>query len=85
MSGEFDDDAPQPVIVPRDALPPEVVSALLEEFASRDGTDYGSVERSLAEKVADLRRQLERGEIGIVFDPGSETTTLVPARELPGG
>jgi uncharacterized protein YheU (UPF0270 family) len=29
--------------------------------------------------VADVMRQLERGEVRIVFDPDSETTTLVTA------
>jgi len=28
--------------------------------------------------VADVLRQLDRGEVRIVFDPESETTTLVP-------
>jgi len=69
-----------PVDVPRDALSPAIVLALVEEFVTRDGTDYGDVERSLDEKVADVLRQLDRGEVRIVFDPESETTTLVPAR-----
>ena len=66
-----------PVEVPRDALSPALVRALVEEFVTRDGTDYGDVERSLDEKVADVLRQLDRGEVRIVFDPESETTTLV--------
>jgi uncharacterized protein len=53
--------------------------ALVEEFVTRDGTDYGAVERDLEAKVADVMRQLARGEVRIVFDPDSETTTLVPA------
>lgn len=68
-----------PVEIPTDALSPDALRALLEEFVSRDGTDYGAVEKSLEEKVADVRRQLARGEVRIVFDPGSETTTIVPA------
>ena len=70
----------EPVEIPGDALSPVALRALLEEFVSRDGTDYGAVERSLDEKLADVRRQLERGEVRIVFDPESETTTIVPAR-----
>jgi uncharacterized protein YheU (UPF0270 family) len=65
--------------VPRDALSPEALRALVEEFVTRDGTDYGAVERGLDAKVADVMRQIERGEVRIVFDPDSETTTLVPA------
>jgi len=65
--------------VPTDALSKEALRALIEEFVTRDGTDYGSVERSLEEKVAAVRAQLARGEVRIVFDPESETTTLIAA------
>ena len=65
--------------VPRDALSPDALRALVEEFVTRDGTDYGAVERGLDAKVANVMRQLERGEVRIVFDPDSETTTLVRA------
>ena len=64
--------------VPQDALSPEALRALIEEFVTRDGTDYGAVERGLDAKVADVMRQLERGEVRIVFDPDSETTTIAP-------
>ncbi|MCB1699151.1 MAG: YheU family protein, partial [Halioglobus sp.] len=35
------------VAVPVERLQPDVLQALLEEFASRDGTDYGERELSL--------------------------------------
>jgi uncharacterized protein YheU (UPF0270 family) len=63
--------------ISRDDLSPETLRALIEEFVSRDGTDYGAVERSLEQKVADVMRQLTRGEARIVFDPESETATIV--------
>ena len=65
--------------VEADELSPETLRALVEEFVTRDGTDYGAVERELDAKVAAVMRQLARGEVRIVFDPESETTTLVPA------
>ncbi len=70
----------KPIEVPADSLSREVLRALVEEFVTRAGTDYGAVERTLDAKVADVLRQLERGEVHIVFDPESETTTLVPVR-----
>ena len=65
--------------VPAEALSAQALEALLEEFVTRDGTDYGAIERSLAEKVADVRCQLERGELRIVLDSETETVTLVPS------
>jgi uncharacterized protein YheU (UPF0270 family) len=63
-------------------LSPEALRGLLEEFVSREGTDYGHADRSLESKVADVRRQLETGEARIVFDLESESASIVSAREL---
>ena len=51
------------------ALSPEALEGLIEEFVTRDGTDYGLEERTLDDKKAAVRRQLDRGEVVIVFDP----------------
>ena len=60
------------VEVPVSRLEPAVLNAVLEEFASRDGTDYGARERSLEEKVAELRAQLDSGDLALVYDLDSE-------------
>ena len=70
----------EPIEVPLAALSPEALRGLVEEFVTRDGTDYGTRERTLEEKVRDVMRQLERGEVKIVFDPASRTANLLPAR-----
>ena len=49
----------------------------MEEFVTRDGTDYGDRELSLDEKVENLRGQLRRGDARIVFDPESESVDIV--------
>jgi uncharacterized protein len=70
----------KPIAIPPDALSRDALRALVEEFVTRDGTDYGAIERGLEDKVADVMRQIARGEVRIVFDPESETTTIVPSR-----
>lgn len=65
-----------------DALSPEALRGLVEEFVSREGTDYGHVDRSLESKVADVYRQLETGEATIVFDLDSESASIVSARDF---
>ena len=42
----------------------------------REGTEYGARDFSLAEKVAHVVGQLERGEAEIFFDPNSETVDI---------
>jgi len=66
------------VEVPYTRLSPEALRRLVEEFVTRDTTDYGRREKSLAEKMADVMRQLERGEATIVFDPQAQTTHIIP-------
>jgi len=65
-----------------DELTAEALHGLIEEFVTRDGTDYGDVERSVDEKVALVRAQLASGEVRIFFDPDTETANLVTARDL---
>ena len=59
----------------------ESLQGLLEEFASRDGTDYGERETPLEERVAQLRRRLDDGELKLLFDLASETWDLLPKDE----
>ncbi len=73
-------DPAEPVEVPLDALPEDTLRALIESFVAREGTDYGDRERTLEAKVDDVRRQLDRGEARIVFDPESESVNVVPVR-----
>ena len=60
-------------------LSPEALRAVIESFVLREGTDYGQREFSLEEKVAQVRRQLERGEVRIVFEPQTRSVNIVVA------
>ena len=72
------DDAPtEPVIVPPGELPPETLRRVIESFVLREGTEYGEREVPLDSKVADVLRQLERGEADIVYDPESQSVDIV--------
>jgi uncharacterized protein len=73
----MDDAAQEPVDVPYTELPAELLQAVIESFVLREGTDYGEREISLQDKVAKVIAQLKRGEAKIVFDPESETITIV--------
>ena len=61
-------------------LSPEALRGLMEEFVSREGTDYGLRERSFEAKVRDVERQLESGEARIVYDLFEERANIVPVR-----
>lgn len=67
--------------VPWQDIAPATLEALLEEFVTRDGTDYGETEAPLARKVAQVREQVRRGEVLIVFDEISESVTLLTRQQ----
>jgi hypothetical protein len=65
------------VVVPLRRLSAEGIRRVVEEVVTRDGTDYGAVERTLEEKIRDVTRQLEHGEVVIVYDHASATASIV--------
>jgi uncharacterized protein YheU (UPF0270 family) len=71
---------PKFVVVPPTELAADLLHAVVESFVLREGTDYGERELSLAEKVARVMTQLKKGEANIVFDPESESISIVQAR-----
>ena len=66
------------VQVPVSVISRQALAGLVGEFVTRDGTDYGVEECTLEKKMRDVTRQLEHGEVVIVFDPESETFNIVP-------
>ncbi len=76
-------DPPEPVTVPIGELSPEAQRRLVEAFVLREGTEYGERDVALEDKVADVMRQLDRGEAEIVFDPATESVDIVPTRGRP--
>jgi uncharacterized protein len=71
------EDTPEPVEVPYRELPADSLNAVIESFVLREGTDYGEKQFSLGDKVARVISQLKRGEARIVFDPATESVTIV--------
>ncbi|WP_439106793.1 YheU family protein [Congregibacter sp.] len=69
------------VKVPLARVPEEHLQALLEEYASRDGTDYGAQETSLRERVEQLLAQLRADKLQLLFDVDSEEWDIVSAEE----
>ena len=63
--------------IPHDQLSQDALDGLLEEFVTREGTDYGQADYSLVDKVAQVRAQLERGEVVICFDSYLQSCTLM--------
>ena len=70
------------MIIPHQQLSPSALRGLVEEFVTRDGTDYGLQEISLEQKVRSVLRQLDKGKVVIVFDPANESCHIVSRENL---
>jgi uncharacterized protein YheU (UPF0270 family) len=70
------------MIVPWQEIPPETLDNLIEEFVTRDGTDYGEQEIGTDTKVAQVREQLRRGQASVVFDDATETISIFTREQL---
>lgn len=66
------------VQVPFELLSADALQGLLESFVLREGTEYGEVEWTFEQKVAQLRAAVERGKARIVFDPDTGSVMIEP-------
>lgn len=75
-----DSDPLHPVRVPADALSPETLQNLIEEFVTREGTDYGGADIPLSSKTTDVAKQLRSGDAVILYDPSDQSVNIVTRR-----
>jgi uncharacterized protein YheU (UPF0270 family) len=67
----------QAVEIPLDSLSPAALLGVIDDFVLREGTEYGAAEVTLERKRAQVLEQLNSGRAQLLFDPGSETCTIM--------
>ena len=72
------------MIIPWQDLAPETLDNLIESFVLSEGTDYGEQERSLEQKVNDVKRQLKSGDVVLVWSELHETVNIMPRNAFHG-
>jgi len=65
------------MLIPHTELLPATLRAVVQEFVTRDGTDYSSIER----RVDHVLRQLEDGRAELHFDDQTETCNIVTVED----
>lgn len=71
------------MLIPHRALQPDTLRNLVEEFVTREGTDYGDHLYSLDDKVSQVMRQLEQGKVVLLYDPDTSTCQLEIRERVP--
>lgn len=64
------------MIISWQALETETLQNIIEYFILREGTDYGLTEKTLVEKVVDVRLQLQEGKAVIVWSELDKTIDI---------
>ncbi|SPW31087.1 Uncharacterised protein family (UPF0270) [Edwardsiella tarda] len=72
------------VIIPWRDIAPTTLDNLIEAFVLREGTDYGEQEKSLAQKVEDVRQQLISGEAVVVWSELHESVNIMARSQFNG-
>ena len=62
--------------IPWQSLSESALAGLIQEFVTREGTEYGAEEFNLEEKTRQVRLQIQAGEAVIEFDVETHTTSV---------
>jgi uncharacterized protein YheU (UPF0270 family) len=62
--------------IPYRQLGTQTLRAIIEDFVSREGTDYGHEDFSFETKISQVMKSLEIGEAIVTFDVESETCSI---------
>ena len=68
--------------IPYEQLSPEALQGIIEEFVTREGTEYGKIV-SLQQKTEHVRNQLKLGKAVITYDETTQTCNIVSKDEYP--
>lgn len=67
------------VEIPVDRLRPETLQGIIEEYVTRDGTDYGKTDIPIETKIRQVKSQLESGLAVLVYDNETQTCNILSA------
>ena len=62
--------------IPVNKLSAKALHGVIEEFISRNGTDYGKIEATLETNIQQVKSKLKNGSAVLVFDDATETTNI---------
>lgn len=70
------------MIIPLEQINEETLTAIIEEFILREGTDYGVIDASKVDKIAQVKLQLQQGSAIIVYSELHESVNILPREQF---
>ena len=81
FQGKTTDHHEQGIEIPYERIDPDTLVRMIEEFVTRDGSDWGDVGCTLEDKVDQVLQQLRSKKVIVVFDQTSQTANFVVSRK----
>ena len=69
------------MIIPFEDLSTDTLNAIIENFVLREGTEYGSEDVALSDKINQVHQQLKQGTALLVYSELHETVNILPKDE----
>ena len=82
--GRREGQAEEGVIVPHHRISPDALRKMVEEFVTRDWSEFNDARCTLDEKVEQVLRQLKGDRAKVVFDLTTETCNIIPLDSVNG-
>jgi len=73
------------MIIPLEQLSSETLTAIIEDFILREGTEYGAVDISKKDKIIQVKQQLEQGHAVLVYSELHESVNILPREQFKEG
>ena len=70
------------MIIPLEQINDETLTAIIEDFILREGTDYGVIDATKEDKIAQVKLQLQQGSAVIVYSELHESVNILPKEQF---
>ncbi len=70
------------MIIPIEQLAEGTLTAIIEDFILREGTDYGAVDATKEDKIAQVKLQLIQGSAVLVYSELHESINILPREQF---
>jgi len=73
------------MIIPLEQLSHETLTAIIEDFILREGTEYGAEDVSKEAKIVQVKQQLAQGSAVLVYSELHESINILPSEQFKAG
>ena len=70
------------MIIPLDKISDETLTAIIEDFILREGTDYGDIDVTNTDKISQIKAQLKQGTIVLAYSELYESVNILPKEQF---